>query len=66
MTAGKEERDLEHHRKARNEEVDWPFLEPIAFSLATSTMLYHRPSRAGDGTVFGFGVGDRRRSATQG
>ena len=45
-SAGKEEQgDLEHHWKALDEEVQWPFLEPIAFALTVSTTLDHRPAR---------------------
>ena len=41
----KEERDLEHYRKAQNEEVQRPSLKPIAFALAISTTLNHRPAQ---------------------
>ena len=37
----KEEGDLEHHRETLDEEVQWPFLQPIAFSLAVSASLNH-------------------------
>lgn len=35
-TGEEEESDLEHHRKALNEQVERPFLEPIALALAIS------------------------------
>ena len=44
-TGKKEEGDLEHHRKALDEEVQWPFLEPIAFALTVAATLDHRPAR---------------------
>jgi len=44
-TGEEEECDLEHHRKTLDEEVQWPFLEPIAFTLTVSTSLDHRPAR---------------------
>jgi len=44
-TAGeKEEGGLEHHWKTLDEEVQWPSLEPIAFSLTVSATLDHRPA----------------------
>jgi hypothetical protein len=44
-TSEEEEGNLEHHWKALNEGVEWPFLEPIAFALAVSATLDHRPAR---------------------
>jgi hypothetical protein len=41
----KEERRLEHHRKTLDEEVQWPFLEPIAFALTVPATLDRRPAR---------------------
>jgi len=41
----KEEGDLEHHRGTLDEEVQWPFLQPIAFALTISASLDHRPAR---------------------
>ena len=36
-----EEGYLEHYWKTFNEEVEWPFLEPIKLALAVSTTLDH-------------------------
>ena len=44
-TGEKEEGDLEHHRETLDEEVQWPFLQPIAFALTISASLDHRPAR---------------------
>jgi len=44
-TGEKEEGDLEHHRETLDEEVQWPFLQPIAFTLTVSASLDHRPAR---------------------
>ena len=41
----KEEGDLEHHRETLDEEVQWPFLQPIAFALAVSASLDRRSAR---------------------
>jgi len=40
-----EEGNLEHERKAFNEEVEGPRLEPIALALVVSATLDHRPTR---------------------
>ena len=45
-SAGEEEEgDLEHHWKTLDEEVQWPFLQSIAFALTVSATLDHRPAR---------------------
>ena len=44
-TGEKEERDLEYYRETFDEEVEWPFLEPIEFALTVSATLDHRPAR---------------------
>jgi len=44
-TGEEEEGDLEHHWKTLDEEVQWPFLESIAFALTVSATLDHRPAR---------------------
>ena len=45
-TAGEEEEgDLEHQRKALDEGVERPFLEPVAFALPVAAALDHRATR---------------------
>jgi len=44
-TGEKEEGNLEHYLKTLDEEVEWPFLQPIAFALTVSATLDHRPAR---------------------
>ena len=45
QSAGKEkEGDLKHHRKAFNDEVERPSLQPVEFTLTVSATLDHRPS----------------------
>ena len=44
-TGEKEEGGLEHHREILDEEVQWPFLQSIAFALTVSASLDHRPAR---------------------
>jgi len=44
-TGEEEQGDLEHHRKALDEKVQWPFLEPIEFALTVSATLDHRSTR---------------------
>ena len=44
-TGEKEEGDLEHHRQTLDEEVQWPFLQSIAFALTVSASLDNRPTR---------------------
>lgn len=38
------EGDPKHHRKAPDEQVERPFLEPIVFPLTVSATLNHRPT----------------------
>ena len=40
-TGEQEEGHLEHHRETLDEELQWPFLQPITFSLAVSATLDH-------------------------
>ena len=43
--AGKEEEGgLEHHRKTLDEEVERPFLKPIAFALTVAATFDYRPA----------------------
>ena len=50
-TSEEEESNLEHNRKALDEEVERPLLESIALALTVSTTLDHRPARVPQVTV---------------